>query len=170
VVCSSRAYLSSLIGMPLLVKAMAPEGTLVFISRVISLAVQTLESVRARCTSCSCLPRRVRLEIGLATPSQQSVVLNSMRTTTFLTFSALSVTGMCWMSPAPTIVTLSNPRVHSSPLDCSCVMLKVKWAVNESLTFGTLLRVPNINPDNKHVRAGWGLHNVRHRGQCDTFK
>ena len=126
VVCSSRAYLSSLIGMPLLVKAMAPKWTLVVISRVVTPVVQTLESVRTGCTSCSNLSRRVGLGIGLATPSQQSVVLNSVRTTTFLTLSALSTTGMCWVIPVPAIVTLSNPRVHSSPSDCSCVMLKVK--------------------------------------------
>ena len=46
VICSFRAYLSSLIGMPLLVKAMVPEGTLVVISRVVLLTVQTLESMR----------------------------------------------------------------------------------------------------------------------------
>jgi len=55
--------------MPLLVKAMAPEGTLVVVSRVIPLAIQTLESMRTRCTSCSHLSRRIRLRIGLATPS-----------------------------------------------------------------------------------------------------
>ena len=139
VVCSSRAHLSSLVGMPLLVKVVMPEETFVVISRVVPLAVQTLESVRTRYTS-SHLPRRVRLGIGLATPSQQSVVLNSMRTTTFLTFSVLSVTSICWVTPVPAIATLGYSRVHSSPSDCSCVMPKVKWAVNEGLTFGTLLR------------------------------
>ena len=112
--------------MSLLVKAMVPEGTLVVVSRVIILAIQILESVRVRCTSCSCLPRRVRLGIGLATPSQQSVILNSMRTTTFLTFSALSMTGMCKMSPVSTIATLSDLRMHNSPLDCSSMTLKIK--------------------------------------------
>ena len=112
--------------MPLLVKVMAPEGTLVVVSKVIPLAVQTLESVRTRYTSCSYLPRRVRLRIGLTVPSQQSVVLNSMRTTTFLIFNTLSMTGMCWMSPVPTIVTLSDLRVHSSPPDCSSMMPKIK--------------------------------------------
>ena len=125
-VSSSRVYLSSFVGMPLLVKAMMPEGTLVVISRVIPLAVQTLESVRTGCTSCSCLPRRVRLGIDLATPSQQSVVLNSIRTTTFLTLSALSTTGMCWMSPVPTIVILGHSRVHRSSSDCSSMMPKIK--------------------------------------------
>jgi len=123
---SSRAHLSSLVGMPLLVKAVTLKGTFVVVSSMVALAVQTLESVRARCTICSRLSRRVGLEIGLATPSQQSVVLNSMRTTTFLTFSVLSMTGMCRMSPAPTIVTLGHSRVHSSPPDCSNMMPKIK--------------------------------------------
>ena len=36
--------------MPLLVKVMAPEGTLVVVSSMVTLTVQTLESVRTRCT------------------------------------------------------------------------------------------------------------------------
>ena len=112
--------------MPLLVKAVTSKETFVVISRVIPLAVQTLESMRTRYTICSCLSRRVRLEIGLATPSQQSVVLNSMRTTIFLIFSALSMTGMCWMSLALAIATLSNLRVHRSSPDYSSMMPKIK--------------------------------------------
>ena len=112
--------------MPLLVKVMVPKGTLVVVSRVVTLAIQTLESVRTRCTSCSSLSRRVRLGIGLATPSQQSVVLNSVRTTTFLTFSALSATGMCRIFPAPTIVTLGHSKVHSSLSDYGSMTPKIK--------------------------------------------
>ena len=112
--------------MPLLVKVIAPEGTLLVVSRVITLAIQTLESVRTRCTIYSCLPRRVRLGIGLTISSQQSVVLNFMRPTTFLTLSTLSMTSMCWMSLAPTIATLGHSRVHSSPHDCSNMMPKIK--------------------------------------------
>ena len=112
--------------MPLLIKAVTPEGTFVVVSRVISLAVQTLESVRTRYTICSCLPRRIRLGIGLVAPSQQSVVLNSMRTTIFLTLSTLSMTGMCRISPVPAIATLGYSRVHSSPSDCGSMMPKIK--------------------------------------------
>jgi len=39
--------LSSLVGVPLPVKAVAPERTLSVVSRVLTLAVYTLESVRA---------------------------------------------------------------------------------------------------------------------------
>jgi len=125
VVGSSRMHLSSFVSMPLLVKVMVPKGALVVVSRVITLAIQTLESVRTRCTICSCFSRRIRLGIGLATPSQQSVVLNSMRPTTFLTFSTLSMTDMCRVSPAPTIATLSNPRVHSSLSGYSSITPKI---------------------------------------------
>ena len=123
---SSRVHLSSLVGMPLLVKAMAPKWTLVVVSSMVTPAVQTLESVRTGCTSCSRLPRRVRLSVSPATPSQEPVVLNSVRTTTFLTLSALSATGMCWVSPVPEIAILGNPRVHSSPSDCSSMTPKVE--------------------------------------------
>ena len=61
----SRAHLSSLVSMPLLVKAVAPKWTLVVISRVVTLAVQTLESVRTGHTSCSSLSGRVRLSVSL---------------------------------------------------------------------------------------------------------
>ena len=121
VVCSSRVYLSSLIGMLLLVKAMAPKWTLVVVSSTVTPAVQILESVRTGRTSCSGLSRRVRLSVSLAAPNQELVVLNSVRTTTFLTLSTLSATGMCWVMPAPAVATLGHSRVHSSPSDCSCV-------------------------------------------------
>jgi len=67
-ISSSKMHLSNLISMLLLVKAMAPKGTLVVISRVIILAVQTLESGRTRYTCYSCLPRG--LDLGLALQHQ----------------------------------------------------------------------------------------------------
>jgi len=57
VVSSSRAHLSSLVSMLLLVKVMAPKWTLVVVSSMVTPAVQTLESVRTGCTSCSSLSR-----------------------------------------------------------------------------------------------------------------
>jgi len=68
------AQLSSLVGVPLPIKAMVPEGTLDVISRVLTLAVYTLEDVRARSTICGCLPRRV----GFVVPSYGSMVFYSV--------------------------------------------------------------------------------------------
>ena len=76
-VSPSRVHLSSLVSMPLLVKAMALKEILV-ISRVVTPIVQTLESMRIKHSSCSSLSRRVRLSVSLATPSQEPVVLNPL--------------------------------------------------------------------------------------------
>jgi len=118
--------LNSFVRVLLLVKAVTPERTLGVISRVLTLAVYILEGVRAGSTICCSLSRRVGLRIGLATPSHRSVVFHSVWATTFLALSALSATGMGWMTLAPTVVALGNPRVHCSPLDYSCVSPKVK--------------------------------------------
>ena len=107
------AQFSSLVRVPLLVKAVAPEGTLSVVSRVLTLAVETLEGVRAWSTICSSLSRRVGLGIGLAAPSHRSVVFHSVWSTAFLALSALSATCMGWMSPAPAVATLGNPRMHA---------------------------------------------------------
>jgi len=111
---------------PLLVKAVTPEGILGVVSRVLTLAVYTLEGVRAGSTVCRSLSGRVGLGIGLATPSHESVVFHSVWAATFLVLSALSVTGMGWISPAPAVAALGNPRVHCSPPDCSCISPKVE--------------------------------------------
>jgi len=74
----SRVYLSNLVSMSLLIKAMELKQTLVIISSMVFFVVQTLENVRTRCTSSSSLSRRVRLGISLVTPNQESVVLHSV--------------------------------------------------------------------------------------------
>jgi len=107
--------LSSLVGVPLLVKAVAPERTLSVISRVLTLAVYTLEGIRAWSAICGCLSRRVGLRVGFAAPSHGPVVFHSMWSTTLLTLSTLSTTSVDRMSPVPAVATLGNPRVHSSP-------------------------------------------------------
>ena len=97
-VSSFKAHLSSLINMLLLVKAIAPKGTLVIISRVVTLVVQILESMKTRYTSYSNLSRRVRLRIDLIEPNSQFVVFYFVRTITFLTFSILSLC-QAWFIP-----------------------------------------------------------------------
>ena len=77
---------------------------------------------------------------------------------------------MGWMSPAPTVATLGNPRIYSSPLDCSCMIPKIKGAVNKGLALGTLLRVPNVNPNHRHVWAWRCLYNARAKSKHNFFK
>jgi len=58
---------------------------------------------------------------------------------------------MGWMSLAPAVATLGNPRMHSSPPDCSCVTPKIERAVNKGLALGPLLRVPDVNPNYRYI-------------------
>jgi len=111
---------------PLPIRVIALERTLDAVSRVLTLVVYILEDIRTRSTICGCLPRRVGLGVGFVAPSHRPVVFHSVWSTTLLTFSILSMIYVGQMSPAPTVVTLGNSRVHSSPPDCGCIMSKVK--------------------------------------------
>jgi len=49
-------------------------------------------------------------------------------------------------------------------------MPKIERAVNKSLALGTLLRVPNVNPNHRHIWAWRCLHNARARSKHNSFK
>lgn len=70
--------LSSLVKIPLLVKAIVPERILGVISRVLTLAVYILEGIRARSTIYSCLSRRIGLGISFVVLSHRFVVFYSV--------------------------------------------------------------------------------------------
>ena len=102
-------------------------------------------------TICRCLSRRVGLGVGLVVPSHGSVVFHPVWSTTLLTLSALSATGMSWVIPALAVATLGHSRMHSSPLDYSRMAPKVKRAVNKGLALGAFLGVLNVNPNHRYV-------------------
>ena len=60
---------------------------------------------------------------------------------------------MCRMSLVPAIVILGHSMMHNSLSDCGSITPKIKCAVNKHFTFKTLLRVSDVNLDNRHVRA-----------------
>ena len=84
---TTYAQLSSLVRVLLSVKVVVLERTLDVISRVLTLAVYTLEDVRARSTICSCFSRRVKLRVGFTAPSHGSVVFHFVWSTILLILS-----------------------------------------------------------------------------------
>ena len=126
VVSTTCVQLNSLVRVPLPIRVIALERTLGAVSRVLTLVVYILEGIRTRSAICGCLPRRVGLGVGFAAPSHRPMVLHSVWSTTLLTLSILIMIYVGQMSPAPTVATLGNSRVHSSPPDCGCIMSKVK--------------------------------------------
>jgi len=69
------------------------------------------------------------------------------------------------MALFPAVLTLENARVHVYSFDHSNITSYIKISVNEVFSISTVLRVPNINPYNSHIRLRWCLNNLRTRGQ-----
>lgn len=70
----------------------------------------------------------------------------------------------------PTVAALWNTRVHRGASNCSNVSPKVKGSVDDSLSFGAILRIPYVNPDNSHVRVSGCTYDSRTSSKCDTME
>jgi len=58
------------------------------------------------------------------------------------------------VAPFPAVVTLRDPRVHVGSSNCGDIPAKVEGMIYQQFCFGTVLRVPNVKPDNGHVGFG----------------
>jgi len=62
------------------------------------------------------------------------------------------------VAPLPAVVTLRDSRVYVGDFDSGDVPAKVKGMIYQQLCFGSILRIPNIKPDNGYVRFGRSLN------------
>jgi len=69
----------------------------------------------------------------------------------------MSAAQECGVAPLLAVVTLRDSRIHVGDPDGGDVPAKVKGMVYQQLCFGSILRIPNVKPDNSHVRFGRGL-------------
>jgi len=58
------------------------------------------------------------------------------------------------MAPLPAVVTLRDSGVHVGGSNCGDIPTKVERMIYQQLCFGTILRIPNVKPDDGHVRFG----------------
>jgi len=72
---------------------------------------------------------------------------------TFLAFGSIDMISKGCVTPLPAVAALGNVWVHESTSNCSYVLPEVKRSVDEGFSFGAVLRVPDVNPDNRHVRV-----------------
>jgi len=56
------------------------------------------------------------------------------------------------MAPLPAVLALKDAGVHVSFADCGYVLTYVEVSVDKILTFGAILRVPYVDPNNSHIR------------------
>jgi len=72
---------------------------------------------------------------------------------TILAFGSMGTTSKGCVIPLPAVVILGDARVHGGISNCNYVLPKVEGSVDEGFSFGTVLRVPNVDPDNRHIRV-----------------
>ena len=62
--------------------------------------------------------------------------------------------------PLPAILTLRDTGVHVSSTNSSYVLAYVEATVDQILSFGAILEVPYVDPNNSHVRFGGCFDNM----------
>ena len=63
------------------------------------------------------------------------------------------------MSPLPAVLALGNSRIHACASNCRNVIPYVKAPINEHFGIFTTLYIPNVDPDDGHVRFGRDFDN-----------
>jgi len=76
----------------------------------------------------------------------------------------------CGVVPLPAVVTLRDSGVHVGGPDGSNVPAKVKGMIYQQLCFGSILRIPNVKPDDGHVRFGRSLNDPGLHCEVHRFK
>jgi len=68
------------------------------------------------------------------------------------------------------VVTLRDSRVHVSSPDSGDVPVKVEGIVYQQLCFRSILRIPNVKPDDNHIRLGKSLDDPGFYCEIHRFK
>ena len=58
------------------------------------------------------------------------------------------------MPPFSVVLALGNSQIHVGSTDCNNIATNVEASVYQSFGFCTTLGVPDVNPDDHHVRFG----------------
>jgi len=115
--------------MPIIIKSVLPEGTVVTVYLMVILAINTFEGIYTRFVFQSLKSRRVCLKISFAVQSQVAVVFNFMWAITFLTLGTMNLVCKCSMSPFPTVFTLEDTKIHVGFIDYSYVASDIKASI-----------------------------------------
>ena len=144
--------LSILLLLPFLIESMPLEQTQIWVSLVVTPAIQAFEHIWAWFLFLCFKSWRIWFFIHFIAPSKFAVIFQLVRTIAFDTLRFLDSTRKCWMIPFPTVFTLRYTQIHVSTPNSSDVLADIEALVNESFSFVTTLNIPNIYPNNGHVR------------------
>ena len=74
------------------------------------------------------------------------------------------------MAPLPAVMPLRDARVHVGGSNRGDILAKVERMIYQQFCFGTILRIPNVKPDNGHVGFGRDFDDSRLRCEVHRFK
>jgi len=96
--------------------------------------------------------RGIDLLIYFATPPKLMVVLSLVRAIAFDAFGSLDMAGQSHMSPLPAVLVLRNSWIHIGSSNCHNKPPYIKALVYKTLSLTATLNVPNVNPNDRHIR------------------
>ena len=86
------------------------------------------------------------------------------------TFETLNTTNSYSMSPFPVVFTLQNTWVYICTMYHSNETSHIEVSVDDRFGFGTILSVPNINPNNGHIWFQRNFDNSWPRGENNVVE
>ena len=86
------------------------------------------------------------------------------------TLRFLYTTDSCYMTPLPAILVLWYTQVHICTLNYYNETTGVEPLVNDFLSIGSILCVPNVNTYDSHVRFGGYLDDAWFRGKDNVIE
>ena len=108
-----------------------------------------------------CLKTRgIDLLIHFVTPPKLMVVLSLIRAIAFDIFRSLDTAGQSCVSPSPVVLVLRNSQIHIGFSNCYDKPPYIKAPVYKTFSLTATLNIPNVNPNDWHIRLRWNLNNA----------
>ena len=94
----------------------------------------------------------ISLLIHFAAPSELAVVFSLVRAITLNALGALDVAGHSCMPLSPTFLALRDTRIHIGSSNGCDKLPYIETPVNKTFSLTTALNIPNVNPNDQHIR------------------
>jgi len=138
---------------PILVKLVFSEETVVNVCLMFVFAVHILERISIRFLFLCFKPQRISFEISFTTSCYFSVMFQFVVwTIAFLILWSMHVTCIYSATLLLVVFVLRNTRVYICSSNHSNISSYIKIPVNKAFCFCTILWISNINPYHGHIR------------------
>ena len=98
------------------------------------------------------------------------MVLRFVWTIALDAFSSLNATQKGRMSPLPAILALGDSQIHIRTSNCGDVIAHIEAPVNEKFSVFSTFNIPDVDPNNGHIRFRRDFNNSRFRRERDVVE